>query len=133
MKKQWMNKLSRRERQIMDVIYEKGSVTVAEVHENMVDPPSYSAVRALMNILEKKGVISHTEQGPRYVYSPVVSRQNARRGALQHVMKTFFDNSAEQVVAALLDIRGQELDDKEIERLSRLIEAARQEENHDVH
>src|SRR5438128_478613 len=95
--------LSRRERQIMDVIYRRGRATAAEVLEELPDPPSYSAVRALLRLLEEKGHVKHEQDGPRYVFTPTVTRERARRSALKHVVRTFFDGSATDAVAALLD------------------------------
>src|SRR3954470_1199160 len=117
--------LSRRERQIMDVIYRRGRATAAEVLEDLPDPPSYSAVRALLRLLEEKGHVRHEHDGPRYVYSPTVNRDRARRSALKHVVRTFFDGSATDAVAALLD--GDAIDHSELDRLSALIEQARTE------
>lgn len=122
-----LSSLSRRERQIMDVLFRLGEATAADVMEGLPDPPSYSAVRALLRILEEKGQISHTQDGPRYVYRPTVAPEKARRSALRHVLRTFFDGSAEQAVAALLDEAGQDLSDDELNRLASLIEQARQE------
>ncbi|HEY9230230.1 MAG TPA: BlaI/MecI/CopY family transcriptional regulator, partial [Gemmatimonadaceae bacterium] len=104
--------LSRRERQIMDVIYRRGRATAAEVLQDIPDPPSYSAVRALLRLLEEKGHVHHEQDGPRYVYAPTVNRDRARRSALKHVVRTFFDGSATDAVAALLDGEAK-LDDKE--------------------
>ena len=95
------HRLSRRERQIMEIVYARGSATAAEVLDGMSDPPSYSAVRAMMRILEEKGHLTHRHDGPRYVYSPVVPRTAARQSALKQLVKTFFDGSATQAVAAL--------------------------------
>lgn len=117
--------LSRRERQIMDVIYQRGQATAAEVADAIPDPPSYSAVRALLRILEEKGFLRHEQQGLRYVFIPTVARDRARRSALKGLVKTFFDGSVEQTVAAL--IGNQKLSDEELERLSKLIEHARKE------
>lgn len=117
--------LSRRERQIMDVMYRLGRATVAEVLERLPDPPGYSAVRAMLRILEEKGHLRHEQDGPRYVYLPTVPRDSARESALKHVVRTFFNNSTESAVAALLDLRGDDLSDAELDRLSRLIEQAR--------
>jgi predicted transcriptional regulator len=118
--------LSRRERQIMDVIYRRGRATVAEVLEDIPDPPGYSAVRAMLRLLEEKGHIRHEQDGPRYVFLPIVNRERARRSALKHVVRTFFDGSATDAVAALLDGDGK-LSDSELDRLSAMIEQARQE------
>jgi len=118
--------LSRRERQIMDVIYRRGRATAAEVLEDLPDPPSYSAVRALLRLLEEKGHVQHEQDGPRYVYAPTVARDRARRSALKHVVRTFFDGSASEAMAALLDGETR-LDDAELDRLSEMIEQARKE------
>jgi predicted transcriptional regulator len=118
--------LSRRERQIMDVIYRLGSATAAEVLERLPDPPSYSAVRAMLRVLEEKGHLRHAQEGTRYVYMPTVAREKARRSALAHLVKTFFDGSTESAVAALLD-GPTKLSDDELARLSRLIDSARRE------
>lgn len=119
--------LSRRERQIMDFLHRVGRATAAEVMEALPDAPSYSAVRALLRILEQKGHARHEEEGRAYVYLPMVRRDTARQSALAHLLKTFFDNSAEQAVAALLTIKGEKMSEAELERMSRLIDAARKE------
>jgi predicted transcriptional regulator len=119
--------LSRRERQIMDFLFRVGKATAADVMEGLPDAPSYSAVRALLRILEQKGHIRHEEEGRAYVYMPLVRRADARQSALSHLLKTFFDNSAEQAVAALLAIRGEKMSDAELERMSKLIDAAKTE------
>jgi predicted transcriptional regulator len=121
------NTLSRRERQIMDILYRLGSATAAEVQENMSQAPSYSAVRALLRILEEKGHISHGYDGPRYVYAPVVSRPAAQKSALRQLVKTFFDGSTSNAVAALLDMSGNDLSESELNRLARLVDQAKQE------
>jgi predicted transcriptional regulator len=125
MPKRAAHDLSRRERQIMDVIYQRGQATAAEVADAIPDPPSYSAVRALLRILEEKGFLRHEQQGLRYVFIPTVARDRARRSALKGLVKTFFDGSVEQTVAAL--IGNQKLSGEELERLSKLIEQARKE------
>jgi BlaI family transcriptional regulator, penicillinase repressor len=117
--------LSRRERQIMDIVYARGQATAAEVTAALPDPPSYSAVRALLRILEQKGHLRHQQDGPRYVFLPTVSRDRARRSALRNIVKTFFDGSTAQAAAALID-QGQ-LSDAEFDRLSEAIEKARRE------
>jgi predicted transcriptional regulator len=117
--------LSRRERQIMDVVYARGQATAAEVAAALPDPPSYSAVRALLRILEQKGHLRHEEDGPRYVFLPTVSRDRARRSALRNLVKTFFDGSPAQAAAALID--QSELSDDEIARLTEVIAKARSE------
>ena len=119
------NQLSRRERQIMDVVYRLGKATVTDVLERLPDPPSYSAVRALMRILEEKGHLSHEQDGPRYVYLPTVPRDAAQASALSHMVRTFFGGSAEAAVAALLDMPEHGMSEGELTRLSRLIEDAR--------
>lgn len=117
--------LSRRERQIMDVIYRLERGTVAEILERLPDPPSYSAVRAMMRILEEKGHLRHEQDGPRYVYSPTVPRDTAKDSALKNVLRTFFGGSTEAAVAALLDLKGEKLTPPELERISRLVDDAR--------
>lgn len=119
--------LSRRERQIMDLLYQHGRLTAAEVHARLPDPPSYSAVRALLRVLEQKGHVRHQEEGLRYVFLPKVTREKAKRSALAHLVKTFFDGSAGQAAAALLDASAGELTGEELERISGLIEKARKE------
>lgn len=119
--------LSRRERQIMDVIYRRGSATAAEVHENLPDAPSYSAVRALLRILEDKGHLTHSQDGPRYLYAPVVPRDAARESALRNIVRTFFDGSATEAVAALLDMSNGKLSSDELDDLAGLISRAKRE------
>ena len=119
--------LSRREREILDLLYSADGLTAAEVRERLTDPPGYSAVRALLRILEDKGHVRHEERGPRYVYTPVVPREEARRSALTALVDTFFGGSPEEAVAALLDVSRARLSQDELARLSSLIDAARQE------
>jgi predicted transcriptional regulator len=119
--------LSRRERQIMDVIYKLGKATAADVHERLPDQPTYSTVRAKLRVLEEKGFVRHEEQGPRYLFIPTTPRDKARRSALQHLVDTFFGGSAEQVVATLLDSSASKLTDEELDRLSKMIDKARKE------
>jgi predicted transcriptional regulator len=121
------NQLSRRERQIMDFLFRVHRATAADVMEGLPDAPSYSAVRALLRILEQKGHIRHEEEGRAYVYMPLQRRDSARQSALSHLLKTFFDNSAEQAVAALLAIKGEKMSDAELERMSKLIQNAKTE------
>jgi predicted transcriptional regulator len=118
-------KLSRRERQIMDVVYRLGRATVQAVLENLEDPCSYSSVRATMRLLENKGHLKHVSDGPRYVYLPTRPRDKARKSALRHLMDTFFDNSAETTVATLLDLKSKELTEEQLDRLQALIDEAR--------
>ena len=117
--------LSRRERQIMDAIYRVGSATVSEVMAEMPDPPSYSAVRAMLGKLEAKGYLEHRQDGPRYLYLATVPRQEARESALDRLVRTFFDGSPGKAVAALLGRSAGEMTDEELDRLSALIEDAK--------
>jgi BlaI family transcriptional regulator, penicillinase repressor len=117
--------VSRRERQILDILYKNGRATAAEVQVALPEPPSYSAVRALLRILEDKGHVRHEQDGPRYVYLPTVARDNAKRSALRHILQTFFDGSAEQAISALLDESSARLSSAELDRLARLIDVAR--------
>jgi BlaI family transcriptional regulator, penicillinase repressor len=117
--------LSRRERQIMDVLYRTGRATAAEVQAGMPDAPSYSAVRTMLRILEEKGHVRHEPDGPRYVYIPTVARDKVKRSALKHVVNTFFEGSASQVMAALVELSPRDLDDEEIARLRQLIDNAK--------
>lgn len=119
------HELSRRERQIIDILYARGRATAAEVQATLPDPPSYSAVRAMLRILEEKGHIRHEQDGPRYVYLPTVARDSAKRSAMRHMLRTFFNGSAEQAISALLDDSSAKLSDAELDRLARLIEQAR--------
>ncbi|MFN2444327.1 MAG: BlaI/MecI/CopY family transcriptional regulator [Vicinamibacterales bacterium] len=117
--------LSRRERQIMDIIYARGHATAADVTAALPDPPTYSAVRALLRILEHKGHLRHDQDGPRYVFMPTVPRDRARRTALKNLVRTFFDGSSAQAATALLD--SVKLSDDDVRRLEAIIEKARQE------
>ncbi|MBV9761719.1 MAG: BlaI/MecI/CopY family transcriptional regulator [Acidobacteriaceae bacterium] len=119
--------LSRRERQIMDVLYRKGRATAADILEGIPDPPSYSAVRAMLRVLEEKKHIRHEEKDLRYVYMPVVAREKARRSAVTHLLDTFFEGSAEQAVATLLNVSARDLKPEDFDRLAALIEEARKE------
>jgi len=121
-------KLSRRETEMMDIIYQSGRATAAEVRDKMAQPPSYSAVRATLRILEEKGHLKHEQDGPRYVYLPTVSRASARKSAVRHLIDTFFDGSAHRAVAALLDADEAQLSREELDRLSAMIEQAKREE-----
>jgi BlaI family transcriptional regulator, penicillinase repressor len=127
MKKPNPQSLSRRERQIMDILYREGRATAAEIHQALPDPPTYSAVRAKLRVLEEKGHIRHEEQALRYVYLPLVTRDRAKQSALKHLLETFFDNSAEQAITALLDLPAAGLSRDKLDRLSSLIEKAKQE------
>ena len=120
-------KLSRREREIMDLVYRAGSATAEEVLKGLVDPPSYSAVRATLRILEEKGHLKHRRDGRRYVFSPTVPVKTVRRSALGKLVKTFFDDSPEQAFAALLDMSADDLSEEELARLAEMVEQARKE------
>jgi predicted transcriptional regulator len=117
--------LSRRERQIMDILYRRGRATAADVREDLPGDPSDSTVRTQLRVLEAKGHVRHEEEGLRYVYIAAVSRHAARRSALRHVVETFFDGSAERVVGALLGGEGARVSAEELERIATLVEKAR--------
>jgi BlaI family transcriptional regulator, penicillinase repressor len=119
--------LSRRERQIMDIIYKRGRATAAEVMTDLPDPPSYSAVRALLRLLEQKGAVTHRQDGARYIYLPTVAREKARLSALKQLVSTFFDGSSEKAVAALLTLSKDGLSDDQLDRIARMIDEARRE------
>ena len=125
MAKNLHTELSRRERQIMDIVYRRGEATAAEILEEIPDPPTYSTIRALLRVLVAKDHLQHRADGPRYVYSPTVSRQKARAGALAQVVSTFFDGSAAQAVSALIGSSQAKLSKAELDELSALIAAAR--------
>jgi BlaI family transcriptional regulator, penicillinase repressor len=119
--------LSRRERQIMDIIHAKGEATALEVNEALPDPPSYSAVRALLRILEEKGRLKHRKDGARYVYLATESREKASRSALQRIVATFFGGSVEQAIAGLLEVSDTKLSEAEAAKLQKLINDAKEE------
>jgi len=119
--------LSRRERQIMDVLFARGRATGPEIQEGLPDKPNYSSVRTILRVLERKGFVRHVEEGLRYVYEPTVARRAASRSALQRIIRTFFDGSAKEAVAALLDPAAVHLSDDELKDLSRMIEQAKKE------
>ncbi len=119
--------LSRREREIMDILYRGGELTASDVVERLPGTPSNSTVRTILRILEEKGHVKHEQQGNRYVYKPTVNREKARRSALKHLVSTFFDGSPETVVSTLLDERSLKLSDEQLESLAALIERARKE------
>lgn len=114
--------LTRRERQVMDILFRKGKCTAEEVLEELPDPPSYSAVRALLTTLEQKQLVNHTKDSRRYVYQPTVPEKRAKRTALKQLMATFFDGSPEKLVASLLDPKDQNLSKEEIDRIRKLID-----------
>ena len=120
-------KLPRREREIMDALYQSGEATVNEVMERMPDPPSHSAVRATLRVLEDKGLVKHKQDGPRYVYLPAIPTQKAGFAALKHLVQTFFDGSAEQALVALVQMSDANLTPAELERLSDRIGKAKKE------
>ena len=122
-----MTALSRRERQILDILYSRGRATAAEIQAELPDPPSYSAIRALLRILEQKGHIRHESDGTRYVFAPKISRQKARTSALKHLLTTFFDGSAAEAAAALVDGSSAKLSPEDLDRLQELIDRARKE------
>jgi len=119
--------LSRRERQIMEILYQRGKGSAAEVREAMADAPGYSAVRAMLRVLEEKGHLKHQEEGLKYVFVPTMGRDKAKRSAVKHVLDTFFNGSPEQIVAALLDVSATRLTREELERMSEMIERAKRE------
>ena len=119
--------LSRRERQIMEILYRDGKASVSQVMEAMEDAPGYSAVRAMMRVLEEKGHVRHQAEGLKYVYLPVVAREKAKRSAVKHLLDTFFSEAPEQVVAALLDVSSNRLTAEELDRMAAMIDKARKE------
>jgi len=119
--------LSRREQQIMQILYRCGKASASEVREAMKDAPGYSAVRAMLRVLEEKGHVRHQAEDLRYVYLPTVSREKAKRSALKHLVDTFFSDSPEQVVAALLDVSSKRLTREELDRMTEMIEKAKRE------
>jgi predicted transcriptional regulator len=127
MAKKALDRLSRRERQIMELIYATGQATATDVLERLPDPPSYSSVRALLRILESKGHLRHVVEGPRYVFLPTLAPDRARRSAMQSMLQTFFEGSPEKAVAALLDVSRSEMSPDALDRISRLIDKAREE------
>ena len=122
-----VNALTRRERQIMDILYRLERATVSEVLAKLADKTNYSTVRAQLRVLEEKGHVRHEEHGLRYVYVPRVPREVARRSALQHLVETFFEGSTEKAVAALLGGEGWRVSSEELDRLARLIAQSRKE------
>jgi predicted transcriptional regulator len=119
--------LARRERQIMDVIYQLGEATVGKVLEHLPDPPSYSSVRTIIRKIEAKGLLTHRQDGKRYVYRATQSRETASRTALQRLMNVFFSGSAPDTVAAILDVSSKDLDPSDLERIAQFIDRARKE------
>src|SRR5262245_64630294 len=119
--------LTRRERQIMDILYRRGRATAADVMNDLSGEPNYSTVRTQLRVLEDKGQVTHEEEGLRYVYSPAVPRRTARKSALRHVVDTFFDGSVEQVVGALLGGEGARLSEEELARIADMVARAKKE------
>ena len=119
--------LTRRERQIMDILYRRGRATAAEVMSDLSGEPNYSTVRTQLRVLEDKGQVTHEEEGLRYVYSPAVPRRTARKSALRHLVDTFFDGSVEQVVGALLGGEGARLSEEELARIADMVARAKKE------
>jgi BlaI family transcriptional regulator, penicillinase repressor len=119
--------LTRRERQIMDILFRRGRATAAEVMEELPGEPSYSTVRTQLRVLEEKGHVRHEEDGVRFIYIPAVARHAARKSALRHLVETFFDGSPEKAVAALLGGEGSKLSDEQLDRIARMIDKARKE------
>jgi predicted transcriptional regulator len=119
--------LTRRERQIMDILYKRGRATANEVLADLPGASHYSTVRTQLRVLEEKGHVTHEEDGVRYVYMPALARRTARKSALRHLVETFFDGSAEQVVAAVLGGEGARLSEEELDRIAELIEKAKKE------
>ena len=119
--------LTRRERQIMDILFRRGRATAAEVMEELPGQPSYSTVRTQLRVLDEKGHVRHEEDGVRFVYIPAVARHTARKSALRHLVETFFEGSSEKAVAALLGGEGSKLSDEQLDRIADLIAKARKE------
>jgi predicted transcriptional regulator len=117
--------LSRREREIMDILYAKGEASVSETLDAMESPPGYSAVRAMLRLLDEKGVIRHKQVGKKYVFIPVVKKETARHSALRNLLATFFDNSVEQTITSLLEVEQGQLTDEDLDRLANLIDSKR--------
>lgn len=125
--KQGKDSFSRREREIMDALYKLGKASAAQIVEQIADPPSTTAIRTLLTILEKKGHVRHTSDGTRYIYEPLVAREQMSKRAMDSLLKTFFDNSVERAVAALLTRKDADVSRDELDRLSKLIEKAKRE------
>ena len=126
-KKRSASELGRRERQILEIVYRLGEASVAEVLDQVSDPPAYDSVRTMLRLLESKGFVSHRQEGTKYVYRPTQSRSTASRTALSHLMKTFFENSVADTMAAAFDLNSDKLTKEELSRLYALISKARKE------
>ena len=127
MRKDTHRNLSRRERQIMDILYRRGRASASEIHQALPDAPTYSAVRAKLRVLEEKGHVRHEEESLHYVYVPTMARETARKSALRHLVSTFFGGSAEDAIAALLDLSAGDLNPNDLERIQGIIDQARKE------
>jgi len=125
MNQKLQNDLSKRERQIMAIIYRRKRASVRQVLEDVPNPPSYSAVRATMNILKDKGYLKHMRQGKKYVYSPTISQKKAINSAVKHLLTTYFDNSLEKAVTAILEIHNKDLTEEDFARLAQIIDKAK--------
>ena len=125
--KQAKDGFSRREREIMDALYKLGKASAQQIMDEIADPPSYTAIRTQLTILEKKGHVRHLSDGTRYIYEPLVAREQMGRRAIDSLLKTFFDNSVERAVTALLTRKDADISAEDLERLSRLIEKAKKE------
>ncbi|HEY4941510.1 MAG TPA: BlaI/MecI/CopY family transcriptional regulator [Rhizomicrobium sp.] len=121
------DRFSRREREILDALYKLGRASAAQILDEIADPPSYTAIRSLLAILERKGHVRHASDGTRYIYEPRVAREQMGRRAIDALLSTFFDNSVEQAVAALITAKDADISRDELDRLSRLIEKAKRE------
>jgi predicted transcriptional regulator len=128
MSKRLIHGLSKRERQIIEIIYRKRSASVKDVLEEIPEPPSYSTVRALLNILESKGLLKHRQSGKKYIYLPTIPRKRAVSTAVKHMLEMYFNNSIEEAISALIETTNQKITDEEFNRLKKLIERARKEE-----
>lgn len=126
MSKRLQHELSARERQIMEVVYSKKRASVKEVLAEIPNPPSYSAVRAMLNILENKGFLKHQQEGLKYIYAPTIPHKKAMRSAVQSLLKTYFNNSVEEAVAAIINFRNKDIDEIELARLTKLIKSAKE-------
>jgi predicted transcriptional regulator len=119
--------LTRREREIMDILHKRGRATAHEVMDDLAEPPSYSSVRTFLRLLEERGHVRHEQDGPRYIYSPTVARRQAQRSALAHLVDTFFDGSVEEVVATLVESSKSKLSPEELDRIAALVAKAKKE------
>jgi predicted transcriptional regulator len=119
--------LTRREREIMDILHRRGRATAHEVMDDLADPPSYSAVRTFLRLLEERGHVRHEQDGPRYVYTPTVARREAQRSAITHLVDTFFDGSVEDAVATLVESSKPKLSAQELDRIAALVAKAKKE------